>query len=752
MSNISFDTIKAASANYFPNKEEQKFELSKFLAVVFESKWLIAFITALTLALGVAKALLENPTYKAELMLQIESNSQSLGALEPIADLINNKKPILTEIEIIKSKFIMGEVINKLSLDIVAEPKYFPIIGGAIARNFQKNNHGTQVSDPLFHQSQYAWGGEAIQIDTLAMPARLLETKLTLVAGEKGRYKLMHGDMLLLEGAVGKLSKATLPDSNEEMGIFVSLLRSRPSTQFVVKKLANDLKIDDLRRELLASEKGKGTGILGLSIEDHNPELAARILNETANTYMRGNVENKSAEANKKLQFLEQQLPIVKEQMDIANSAYNNYRSEKGSVDLEMETQDVLKNVTEIKTQMTLLTQKNEELRQKFTEAHPSVVSINKQLSHLAMQMRENEKKIGVLPETQQVIVGLSKEVQVNTAMYNTLLNEAQTLRVAKAGTVGDIRVIDSATAPSLPISPKKALIVIVSFILGLVLGIMAAFIRKSLRHGVEDPNLIESNFNIPVYASLPHSPLQAKVNKKLKRLPKDEKAISILALENKEDLAIESLRSLRTTLHFAFLEAKSNVIMITGPSPGIGKSFVSVNLATVLAEMGKRILLIDGDLRKGLIFKSLGVTRENGLSELISSVITIDQARHTIPVANFDFIATGMYPPNPSELLLHERLGKFLEDISKHYDHVIIDSPPVLAVTDAAIIGRMASVTLMVVKSGQHPMRELEQSVKRLEQAGVKIKGFIFNDVPETASPYGFGQYVYQYSYQKSK
>ncbi|HEY5138223.1 MAG TPA: polysaccharide biosynthesis tyrosine autokinase, partial [Methylococcales bacterium] len=358
---------------------------------------------------------------------------------------------------------------------------------------------------------------------------------------------------------------------------------------------------------------------------------------------------------------------------------------------------------------------------------------------------------IEVLPETQQVILRLARDVQVSTELYTALLNNTQTLRVSKAGTVGNVRIIDYAVLPDEPIKPKKALIVAVSLILGLILGVAVAFIRKSLHRGVEDPDLIEKNLNIPVYATIPHSAQQLKITNRIKKNQQSNEP-SILALENHDDLSIESLRSLRTTLHFAFLEAQNNIIMITGPSPGVGKSFVSINLATVLAEAGKKILLIDGDLRKGFINKNLGVRREQGLSEFISNTITLDVAIHKIPGANIDFIATGSIPPNPSELLLHERFSIFLENISKRYDHVIIDSPPILAVTDAAIIGRMASATLMVIRAGQHPMRELEQSTKRLLQAGVDIKGIVFNDVPESSSRYGYGKYVYQYSYQKSK
>lgn len=293
-------------------------------------------------------------------------------------------------------------------------------------------------------------------------------------------------------------------------------------------------------------------------------------------------------------------------------------------------------------------------------------------------------------------------------------------------------------------------MIIAVSFILGLILGTALAFIRKALHRGVEDPDLIEKQLNIPVYITIPHSDAQQNISIKLGKKQQNNE-VSILALENYDDLAIESLRSLRTTLHVAFREAEKNIIIISSPSPGVGKSFVAINLAAVLADAGKKVLLIDGDLRRGCLNKPLGVNREQGLSEFIFGAIKLDVAIHKIPAANFDFMATGTTPPHPSELLLHETFGIFLDNISKRYDHVIIDSPPILAVTDAGIIGLIANATLMVFRTGQHSMHELEQSTKRLLQAGVDIKGIIFNDAPETSSVYRYGKYFYQYSYQKS-
>jgi len=511
--------------------------------------------------------------------------------------------------------------------------------------------------------------------------------------------------------------------------------------------------ISELNDNLTVTEKGQGSGILALTLESNNKDSAVSIINEIANIYVRQNVEHKSAESQKTLEFLEKQLPILKEQLDTTSDALNDYRNHKGSVDLDIETQNILAGIVETKTQTTLLKQKRDELRQRYTESHPNVIAIDRQITRLQEQLFSLDNMIKVLPETQQVILGLSGDVKVSAGLYTTLLNKAQTLRVTRAGTVGDVRIIDHAVIPDRPIKPRKLLIIGVALVLGLFLGVVAVFIRKVLHRGIEDPNLIERQLNIPVYATVPHSKDQEIINKKLSK-NSDSNQPSILAIENNEDLAIESLRSLRTSLHFALLEAKNNIILITGPSPDVGKSFISTNLATVMADAGKKILLIDGDLRKGTINKLLGVNREKGLSEVILHSITKEEAIRRIPLANFDFIPTGTIPPNPSELLLHEHFGTFLEDIAKQYDLVIIDSPPILAVTDAAIIGCMVSATFMVIKAGEHPVRELEQSVKRLAQGGANMKGIVFNNLPVSSSRYGNGRgysrYVYQYSYKK--
>ena len=729
-------------------------DLGELLDVLTDNKKLILTITFITCLIGAAISFMSRPIYKADSLLQIKENSQSMvQQLDSLSNFFETKTPVQTEIELIKSRMILGKTIRNLHLDIVAAPKFFPFIGDGIARWLQRFNDNDILSNLPFGLSNYAWGGEAIQVDTLEVPESWKNEEIILQATNKNQFKLIYQNEIFLEGEVGKLAVRQPEGYLQPVKIFVTHLQSRQDTMFSLIRRSKGEAIRRLKEALSITEIGKGTGILELAIESDDREKAVQIVNEIANTYLQQNVEQKSAESQKTLEFLEKQLPALKEQLETTTSALNDYRIRKGSINLDLETQNILSGTVELNTQITLLQQKRDELRQRFTESHPNVVAIDKQISRLQAQINAFDKKIGGLPETQQIILRLSRDVEVNAGLYTTLLNHAQTIRVAKAGTVGNVRIIDFAMPPDLPIKPKKILIMGIALMAGLLLGIIIAFIRRTLNHGIQDPGIIEKCLNIPVYATIQYSKSQRLIEKKIKNEPiSDDHSPLLLALENKEDLAMESLRSLRTTLHFAFLEAHNNIVMITGPSPGIGKTFVSANLAVTMADAGKKVLLIDGDLRRGNIHKQMRLNRESGLSELISQSIDLNDVIKPVTQAAIDFIPTGKIPPNPSELLLHERFSQLLETVSQQYDLVIIDSPPILAATDAAIIGRLASVALMVVKSGTHPLRELEQSVKKLVQAGVNLKGVIFNGIPETLSRHRYGQYVYQYDYRSKK
>jgi tyrosine-protein kinase Etk/Wzc len=228
-------------------------------------------------------------------------------------------------------------------------------------------------------------------------------------------------------------------------------------------------------------------------------------------------------------------------------------------------------------------------------------------------------------------------------------------------------------------------------------------------------------------------------------RKGKTSKAKSILAMDNPADLSIEALRSLRTSLHFAMMEAKNNVIAISGPSPGVGKSFISANLAAVLAQSEKRVLIIDADMRKGYLQTQFGMKVDNGLSDFLSGVKTLEDVTKQSQVEGLDVITRGQVPPNPSELLMHENFSKLVEEVSAKYDLVIIDTPPILAVTDPAVVSAHAGSTLLVTRFGQNHIKELELTRNRFEQNGIDVKGVVFNGVVKKASN-AYGYYNYEY------
>ena len=212
----------------------------------------------------------------------------------------------------------------------------------------------------------------------------------------------------------------------------------------------------------------------------------------------------------------------------------------------------------------------------------------------------------------------------------------------------------------------------------------------------------------------------------------------------------VETIRGLRTALHFGLLDSPNNRILVTGPSPGVGKSFVAANLAVTIAQGGQRVLLVDTDLRKGRLHKIFGLNK-NGLTEILGQKILPAEAAQPVPgVEGLHVITRGDTPPNPSELLMTKSLGKFLEWASGHYETVIIDSPPVLAVTDAVIVGQLCGMALMVARFSESAHKEIMISANRLRQSGVNLKGSILNAVEKRSSSYyGYGGY-YAYDYRK--
>ncbi|KTD99352.1 polysaccharide biosynthesis tyrosine autokinase [Pseudoalteromonas sp. H71] len=724
----------------------QEIDLMALLGALLDRKYFIAGITALFMFIGVVYAVLSTPVYQASAMIQVEDGSASVPGFDDMAGMFESTSAAVTEIELLKSRSVIGEAVDSLKLDIVAEPKLFPFIGNRAYRKFTPMEEG-DVAEPSFGASSYAWGGESINIFRFDVPRTAINRGFTLLAQAGNSVALLNddGDQIL----AGKVGEEL---TNGKFNLTVRKLNARPGTEFIISRKDRLNTILDLQAAIGASEKGKDSGIINLSLQSTKPSYAEKVLDKVAAIYVRRNVERNSAEAQKSLEFLEVQLPEIKKQLEYAEQRFNDYQIKRQSINITLETQGVLEQVVKLETKLQELNLKRLELGRKFKKDHPAYQGIIEQIQAVESQKNDLIGEVGNLPETQQELLRLKRDVEVSNQIYTLLLSKTQELDIVRAGTVGNVRVIDYAEVnTSKPVKPKKALIVVMATMLGGMLAVAIVLIQKAMHKGVEDPSEIEG-LGIPVYASVPHSDYQDKLTGFTGRKNKAGKAKSLLALDNPADLSIEALRSLRTSLHFAMMEAKNNIIAISGPSPGVGKSFISVNLAAVLAQSGKKVLIIDADMRKGYLQTQFGIKWDDGLSDYLSGRLNLAQVTKPTKVEGLNVITRGQIPPNPSELLMHSNFSKLVEEVSAAYDIVIIDTPPILAVTDPAIVSAHTGTTLLVARFGQNHLREIDLTRNRFEQNGIDVKGLVFNGVVKKASnAYGYYGY-YNYEYKSDK
>jgi tyrosine-protein kinase Etk/Wzc len=730
------------------HRDNDEIDLLALIGALLDGKWIIIGFTVLFAIIGVAYAMLATPIYQANALLQIEEKSSGMTGLSEMGEMFGGTPAAVTEIELLKSRTVIGQAVENLKLDIVTEPKYFPGIGNWASRRFQSGD-SAEVAEPWLGLDSFAWGGESIEIFQLEVPPSYLGEALKLTAQGAGSFTLHDkDDVLLIEGN-------TLEQINQgDFKIQVAELVARPGTEFLVTKNRMLNSIIEYQQELGASEKGKDSGIITLSMQQQNPVQATRILDEVARLYVMQNVARNSAEAAQSLEFIREQLPVVRQELERYEQTLNEYQISTKSVDITIETQAILDQIVELDTMISELNLRRAEMERRFTREHPNYQAMLEQMRQLERQKKELEGRVGDLPSTQQELLRLKRDVAVTTEIYTALLNSSQELDVLRAGTVGNVRIIDGAAANvEEPVKPKKALVVVIATLFGGFIGVALVLLRHAMNRGVEDPDVIE-NLGLPVYAAIPFSKDQEILEKHTRGRHRDTYQGSLLlSVSNPADLAVESLRSLRTSLHFARLEAKNNILMISGPSPSVGKSFVSVNLAAIVAQAGQKVLLIDGDMRKGYLNKMFRMAPENGLSELLSARITSNDAIHATEVENLHVIPRGQIPPNPSELLMHANFSSFLDNVKDEYDMIIIDTPPILAVTDAAIVGRQVGMSLIVTRFGLNSPKEIEVTKRRFEQNDIQLKGAIFNAVEKKASAYGYGNYgYYNYEYKSDK
>ena len=696
--------------------EEEDVVLGQLLRVIIDDiGWLIA-IAAAVIAMAVFYCFIAKPVYTADTQVRVEPSdytSQALTQTQTGANISSGSStgslPTDAEIQMIKSRSVVEPVVKQFKLNTTVTPVMLPLIGSLSARLATPGTPARPWFGISNWLSSYAWGGEVINIDSVE------------VAPE-------------LEGSVGQV------EQGGGVKLLVSKLVARPGTRFKVVRL-NDLDaISGFQNAIQVQEQGKQTGVIDISLEDNDPEHAAAIANAVAQSYLREHVATKQADASKMLDFLRSEQPRLKADLENAEAALTAYQSKSGSINASDEAKIYLDGSVQYEQQISALQLQIASLQQRFGDQHPVLIAARQQLAQLQGERAKYDTKFRDLPATEVKAVQLQRDAKVAEDIYVLLLNRIQELSVQRVGTGGNVHIVDPALRPGNPSKPKKLLIVSAASLLGVILGTGFVLMRRNMFKGIVDPDQIERSFQLPVYGLVPLSPEQLALEKR-GPVRGGTRLREVLANARPKDLTVESLRSLRTSLQFSVMDARNRVVMLTGSVPGVGKSFLTANLAVLLAHSGKRVLMIDGDMRRGALERYLGGPQENGFSELLSGQIALDEAIRATEVDNLHFISCGRRPPNPSELLMSPRLGQYLEGLSNRYDVLLIDTPPVLAVTDAAIIGGHAGSTFLVLRSGMHTEGEIAEALKRLRNAGVRVQGGVFNGVPaRTRGNYGYG------------
>lgn len=713
--------------NKSSSKDEDELDLGRLIGEIIDHRKLIVSITAFFTLLALVYVVFSTPIYQADALIQVEQK-QGNAILNNLSQMLPDSQPqSAPEIALIQSRMILGKTVDDLNLQTIIKKSYFPIFGRGFARLLGENEGSLSISRLYVHNV----GNDSVKL------------KLTV---RDGKHYEIDFNNKKINGYVGQLYE------NDDFSIKVDKMDAKPGSEYNIYYESRLKAISDLQNTLSVADQGKDTGMLTISLTGEDPSIIERIVESISDNYLAQNIARQAAQDAKSLEFLNKQLPQVRSDLDIAEDKLNQYRRKNDSVDLSLEAKSVLDQIVNVDNQLNELTFRESEISQLYTKEHPTYKALMEKRKTLQEEKAKLNKKVSTMPETQQEILRLSRDVESGRAVYMQLLNRQQELSIAKSSAIGNVRIIDNAVTQPKPVKPKKVLIVLLGFVFGGVISICIVLLRVFLRRGIESPEQLEE-LGINVYASVPVAEIISKTASKKGTFTKKQNDFDkgLLALVNPTDLAIEAIRGLRTSLHFAMMESRNNILMISGASPNAGKTFISSNLAAVISQSGKKVLFIDTDMRKGYAHKLFNVQPENGLSDYLSKRIELEKVIKQTSIAGLEFISRGMIPPNPAELLMHQRMGEFLNWANEHYDMVILDTPPILAVTDAAVIGNYAGTTLLVARFELNTTKEMTIAFKRFDQSGINVKGCILNGIVKKArSYYGYGYHHYGYSYKE--
>ncbi len=719
--------------------DDDEISLLELAVALWAGKKTIALAVLIAVLLGGFVMLRTEPSFRAYGLLQLEAKGGSLALPSGMQGLLGGggQAPSEAEIEIMRSHLVLGEAAMALDLQITAKPRRVPLLG-VLPMRLGLPDTGIWLLAP------FEWGNEAIDIGELEMRPEWLGEDLVLTITGPETFSLELPDGREIEGTV----RTRVADVGAGFSIVVDHLEGPVRRQFIVMRESLPETVIKLQDNFSVSESPRGSSILRTTFTDPSPRQAERVLNAISAAYLAQNIDRSAAEARNSLDFIKDQLPVAEQEVTKAQDALNAYRQEQQSVDVNYETRSLLERATKIETLLAEGALREEAIKERYTINHPIYEALLQERLTLQVQLDELRILAGNLPETQKEIFNLTRDLDVAQQVYVKLLNREQELKVVQASTVGSVRIIDKAYARDIRIWPRTSVILGVALFAGLIAGAGYVLARQAMRKGIRGAQEIEA-IGLPVFATVTYLPDAASHRKTKGTLP-------IHAVTSPNDVVIEALRSLRTSLHFGMLDATSKSILFTSAAPAAGKSFIAVNLAAVAAQAGQKVCLIDADLRKGYLRRYFGLAKDApGLSEYLAHDKTLDEVMARGPIDGLSVITSGRYPPNPSELLMRAEFATLLEALDKRFDLIVIDAPPTLAVTDPVVIGRYAGARILIARHLDTLIGEVEAVRRSFETSGSKLTGAILNGYKASEVAHlgdKYQGYNYRYSYQSNR
>ncbi len=694
----------------------------------------ILFFALLGLLIGVLYSRYETTTFRSDALIQIESGSNGISALGAnVSDLVSSEAgPAQTEAELIKSRMVLTPVVNLLNLSIILNDPTVDAIDKIVT-----NHSYTQENLP--ESVLLATSNGKAQISQFDVSEDYLDESFTLIRSATGF--ILSNDLDTFQGQFDKTYRF-----KSTKGIIDIIVNDLPTGDHPISITKRSLQntTDAINNALTVTEVGDKTGIIELTMTGSNQDQISRILRQIVLSYMDQNNSRGSEETTKTIKFIETQIPDLKQKLEDSETAFNAFRTRNGTINVDQEAQLLVAENARIDNQLSELRLKKADLTTYYTEEHPLVIQIDDQIAELQSRIQTIDSRVENLPELQREFLQLSEDVSINREIYLNLLKNYQQLKIAKAGQVGFARIIDLPINTYRAIAPKKSLIIMLATLTGLLLGIMTVLLKNMLRNVVKDPERLESKTGVPVIATVPRSPLLTRIGKNNKSTNR------LLAYTDNNSLSYEAIKSLRTSLMFGMpkegrLGQRAKVILITGESPGVGKSFISSNLSEVFAQLNKKVLIIDADMRLGELHKAFKMTKDDGLADYFQNGShTLVDIIHPTSMDNVDFMPRGKQPHNPASLLSSDKFSTLMNELNAHYDYIIMDSPPVLAASDATILSQYADKVLMVTRYDKSIEGQLVYAIKQLNKSNVEVDGIVLNDVKQGL----MSKYSYSYSY----